>query len=93
MSVEQQASNKYQPFSAKRSVLPPEIDSWMRRAQAAQTPRQLLLNSGFDDSTQVPPTFGTYSIFENYDLTLHGVVVHAAQFLPSQSVIFNKEVT
>ena len=47
MNVEQQASNKYQPFSGKRSRSPIlEIDSWMRRAQAAQTRLQLLLNSG-----------------------------------------------
>ena len=47
MNVEQHASNKYQLFSGKRSrsrIL--EIDSWMRRAQAAQTRLQLLLNSG-----------------------------------------------
>jgi hypothetical protein len=47
VKVELHASNKYQLFSGKRSRSPIlEIDSWMRRAQAAQTRLQLLLNSG-----------------------------------------------
>ena len=46
MNVEQHASNKCQLFSGKRSRSPIlAIDSWMRRAQAAQT-RLQLLNSG-----------------------------------------------
>jgi hypothetical protein len=40
-------ATNYQLFSGKRSRSPiKEIDSWMRRAQAAQARLQLLLNFG-----------------------------------------------
>lgn len=80
--AEENASSARATISlVRRKPLSPhitEIDSWLRRTHAAQTPRQLLLNSGSDGSAQVPPTFGKYSICENHDLSLHGVGVHAA---------------
>ena len=74
--IEQHASNKFQLFSGKRSRSSILESTRMRRAQAAQTRLQLLLNSGLKPATepsarmaalpvgpaQVPPGTLQYSI-------------------------------
>jgi Mn-containing catalase len=50
--IEQHASNKFQLFSGKRSRSSILESTRMRRAQAAQTRLQLLLNSGLKPATE-----------------------------------------